>query len=264
MRIARLFGLAILATGFALAGEAQAALQVVLGEVNTSVGIKPTTTANKWKLQTDPSVTPNANVFDTYIPSEGSLCNSFDPTKFTLAVNPNTGTYGLGYTVDGLGAYEVIAFDVELTSGGYVDVHANPTPGGPDLVTLLGNTSGTPDGNILNIFYELIPDRVEDAAPADTDQLFYEINLNQIGTSPTFTPGVVTTFGNVNSFFTVVPTSGSPAGSVPITTNFSATGGIGGGPNFQSSSNVPEPTSLSLLGLGAVALAKRRNRTDRR
>jgi hypothetical protein len=261
MRFTRLCGLAILATGFALAGQAQAALQVVLGEVNTSVGIKPTTTANKWKLQTDPSVDPSVtNVFDTYIPSEGSLCNSFDPTKFTLAVNPNTGTYGLGYTVEGLGAYEVIAFDVELTSGGYVDVHANPTPGGPDLVTLLGNTSGTPDGNILNIFYELLPDRVEDAAPADTDQLFYDINLNQIGTDPNFTPGVVTTFGNVNSFFTVVPTSGSPAGSVPITTDFSATGGIGGGPNFQSSSNVPEPTSLSLLTLGAVALAKRRNR----
>jgi PEP-CTERM motif-containing protein len=261
MRFARLLGLTIFASGFALAGQAEAALQVVLGEVNTSVGIKPTTTANKWKLQTDPSVDPSVtNVFDTYIPSEGSLCNSFDPTKFTLAVNPNTGTYGLGYTVDGLGAYEVLAFDVELTSGGYVDVHANPTPGGPDLVTLLGNTSGTPDGNILNIYYQLIPDRVEDAAPADTDQLFYEINLDQIGTSPTFTPGVVTTFGNVNSFFTVVPTSGSPAGSQPITTDFSATGGIGGGPNFQSSSNVPEPTSLSLLTLGAVALAKRRNR----
>ena len=261
MRFGHLFGLAALALGFAFACDAQAALQLALGEVNTSVGVKPTTTANKWKLQTDPEIdSSSTNFLDNYIPVEGSLCNSYDPTKFTLDVNPNTGTYGLGYSVEGLGPYQVIGFDVLMNGGGFIDVHENPTPGGADIVTLLGNTTGGQSGEVLNIRYQIIADQVQNAGPVDLDQLFYELNLTQIGNSPTFDPGIVTTFGNVNSFLTINPTSGAAPGSLPITTTFNATGGPDGGPNFQASNNVPEPTSLSLLAIGVLSLATRRNR----
>jgi len=263
MRIARLYALSILACGFLFASGAQAALEVTLGEVNTSVDIKPTSTLNKWKLETDPSIASplTGPDLDDYIPVEGSLCDSYDPTKFQLATNPTTGTYGLGYTVQGEGPFEVTAFDVQMNDGGFISVQANPTPGGPDIVTLLGNTGGGESGNILNIMYQVIPDRTDEVAPADTDQLFYQVNLNQIGTSPSFTPGVVTAFGNVNSFLTISTTNTNSGGNPSYTTDFSATGGTGGGPNFTSSSNVPEPTTAVIGLFGIAGLLGRRSRS---
>jgi PEP-CTERM motif len=271
MRFGHLCGLAVLALGFAFTYDAQAALQVTLGEVNTSVGVKPTSTKNKWALQTDPEINassagPN---LDDYIPFQGSLCDSYDPTKFQLDTNPTTGQYDLGDTVQGMGPYEVFGFDVLMNGGGVVDVHANPL-GGPDLINLIGNTTGGEAGEVLNIQYELIPDRTNQAAPVDTDQFFYQINLTQIqdvtpddGVSPlasAFDPGVVTAFGNVNSFLTINTTNPNSGGLPSYTTTFSATG-FNGGPNFIPSTNaVPEPTTLSLLAIGILSLATRRNR----
>jgi len=276
MRSAYLLGLAVLAGGLAFAPAAQAALQVALGEVNTSVDVKPTSTLNKWKLETDPSIAQplTGPDLDDYIPVEGSLCNTYDPTEFQLAINPNTGTYGLGYTVQGEGPFEVIAFDVQMNDGGFIDVHANPTPGGPDLVTLLGNTGGGESGNILNILYQVISDRTDEVDPADTDQLFYQVNLTQIqdtgdavtadgAATPddgTFDPGIVTAFGNVNSFLTINTTNPDSGGLPSYTTDFNATGGPDGGPNFIPSSNVPEPTTAVAGMLGLAGLLGRRSK----
>jgi hypothetical protein len=270
MRRVHLVGSAILACGFIFTGGADAALQVALGEVNTSVDVKPTTTKNKWKLETDPSIaSPLAGPdLDDYIPVAGSLCDSYDPTEFQLAINPNTGTYGLGYTVQGEGPFEVTGFDVQTNDGGFIDVRENPTPGGPDIVTLLGNTGGGESGNILNIMYQVIPDRTDEVAPADTDQLFYQVNLTQIqdtddAVTPddgTFNPGIVTAFGNVNSFLTISTTNPNSGGNPSYTTDFSATGGPGGGPNFFPSSNVPEPTTAVVGIIGIAGLLGRPSR----
>ncbi len=239
-------------------------MQVALGEVNTSVGVKPTTTANKWKLQTDPSEdSTSVTDFSTYIVSSGALSNSYDPTKFQLDVDPNTLTYALGATVEGLGAYEVTSFEVLMKNGGFITVAANPTPGGPDILTPSGpNATGGEAGEVLDVHYQLIPDRKADALPANMDQFFYEINLVQIGNNPNFDPGVVTTFGDAGvAFFTVVPTNPTSP-NPPITTLFNATSGPGGGPNFQTTSNVPEPTSLGLLGIAAISLLGRRRKVS--
>lgn len=265
MRFGHLCGLAFLALGFGLATSAQAALEVTLGEVNTSVGVKPTTTANKWKLQTDPEIDSSSTGPDLsqYIPVAGSLNNSYDPTKFHLAVDPTSNTYAIGATVDPLGPFIITSFDVLMNGGGFYNVQINPLNfNGPSLVTALGNVSGGESGQVLNITYELLNQQRGQASPVDVDQYFYEINLIQNTTDPNFTPGVVTTFGNVNSFLTIDPitdTDQTPA--LEITTTFNPTSGPGGGPNFQPSTNaVPEPTSLTLLAIGALTLASRRNR----
>jgi PEP-CTERM motif len=264
MQSAHRLGLAVLACGFVFADAAKAALQVELGEVNTSVNVKPTTTANKWKLQTDPSVDPSITGpdFSTYIVGDGALSNSYDPTKFTLATNPTTSTYGLGFTVEGLGAYEVTGFTVEMNGGGTIKVQANATPGGPDVVTDTGTVNQGEAGVVEDVEYQLIPDRIADALPANMDQFFYEINLNQIGTNPNFDPGVVTVFGDAGSFLTVQPMNPG-SGNPPITTLFNPTSGPGGGPNFQTNTNVPEPTSLGLLAIGAFGLLGRRRKVFR-
>jgi hypothetical protein len=266
MRFGHLCGLAVLALGFGFATSAQAALEVTLGEVNTSVGIKPTTTANKWKLQTDPEIDSSSTGPDlsTYIPVEGSLCDSYDPTKFMLATDPTTGLYGIGpaSTVDPLGPFIVTGFDVLMKGGGVVDVQINPLDfNGPAIIKDIGNVSGGEAGQVLNITYELLNQQRAQAGPVDLDQYFYEINLVQIGTDPNFTPGVVTTFGNVNSFLTIDPISDpTETPALEITTTFNPTSGPNGGPNFTRSTNVPEPTSLSLLAIGILSLTTRRNR----
>src|SRR5450432_2497213 len=132
MRFTTRIGIASAASIFGLAPLARGALQVALHEVNTSVGLLPTSTANKWKLQTDPAIVDP--VLSSYIPVNGSLCNSFDPTKFKLAVNPLSLTYALGDTVEGLGAYQVTQFDVETKNGGLVDVKQDPSDPTKDII----------------------------------------------------------------------------------------------------------------------------------
>jgi PEP-CTERM motif len=268
MMLSGRFKSAVAVVGFALCClpcSTKAALQVELGEVNTSVGLAPTTTKNKWALQTDPAINNDTTTgpdLSQDIPMEGMLNNSFDPTKFTLDLdpfpNPTTVppapapgaiTYGLGFTVMGLGAYQVVGFEVETVGGGLISVQQNPTFGQPDVVT--GDIGGTPDGNILDIHFKLVPSMRNLALPATEDQLFYQINLTQIPTDPNFDPGVATTFVNNDSFLMIGPSDPSAPPGQNIMTGPS---GING------SSNVPEPTSLSLLGLGAISLVTRRRR----
>ena len=249
-------GLALCLSFCFLPQTTRAALQVTLGEVNTSVGLKPTTTKNKWALQTDPA-SDNPDLSQD-IPMEGMLNNSFDPTKFTLDMDPfanplttppNAITYGLGFTVMGLGAYQVVGFEVETVGGGDISVQQNPTFGQPDLVT--GNIGGTPDGNILDIHFKLVPSMRNLALPATEDQLFYQINLTQIPTIENFDPGVATTFTNPDSFLMIGPAdpSAPPGGNL-----MTGPSGING------SSSVPEPTTLALLTLGSLTAASRRRR----
>ena len=186
------------------------------------------------------------------------LNNSFDTSKFTLDMDPfpnplttppNAITYGLGYTVMGMGAYTVIGFEVETVGGGLIDVQQNPTAGQPDLVT--GNIGGTPDGNILDIHFKLDPSRRNLALPATEDQYFYQVNLTQIPTTDTFDPGVATTYTNPDSFVMISPSDPSAPPTDDLMTGPS---GIAG------SSSVPEPTSLALLTLASLAAASRRRR----
>ncbi len=262
------FKSAIVAAGLTLCClpySAEAALQVALGEVNTSVGLAPTTTKNKWALQTDPAIDNSATTgpdLSQDIPMEGMLNNSFDPTKFTLdtdpfpnpttvppAPAPGAITYGLGFTVMGLGAYQVVGFKVETVGDGLISVQQNPTFGQPDIVT--GDIGGTPDGNILDIHFKLVPSMRNLALPATEDQLFYQINLTQIPDTTDFDPGVATTFVNNDSFLMIGPADPTaPPGQNLMT----------GPSGINGSSNVPEPTSLSLLVLGAIGLANRRRR----
>src|ERR1700761_4822488 len=84
-----------------IASSAQAALQVSLHQVNTSVGLKPTNATNQWKLQTDPAIENISNDPVEYTLG-AELNNTYDPTQFSLAVSPISGTYALGYSVQGI------------------------------------------------------------------------------------------------------------------------------------------------------------------
>jgi hypothetical protein len=241
-------------TCLGLAPAAQAALQVALGKANTSVGLLPTSTANKWKLQTDPAIVQNTVSgpdLSTYIPISGSLSNSYDPTKFTLAVNPLTMTYGLGDSVIGLGAYEVTSFDVQTKNGGLIDVKPNPADPNTDLITDIttaGPVGGGESGNVLNVQFQLIPDRRALALPATVDQFFYELHLVQIGTGSNFNPGIGTAFPDGSSFLTDAPadpTNPSPAITTPNT-------------GINSSTSVPEPAMVGLFAITAGTLLARR------
>ncbi|MDP9172459.1 MAG: PEP-CTERM sorting domain-containing protein [Planctomycetota bacterium] len=229
--------------------KAQAALQVALHHANTSVGILPTSTLNKWKLQTDPAI-PDQNVAD-YIPVAGSLCNSYDPTKFKLAVNPITGNYALGDTAVGLGPFEVTSFDVQTKNGGLIDVKIDPTNPKKDVITDTGDVGGGESGNVLNIAFDLIPDRIAEALPAVQDQLFFELNLVQIGPGAApFNPGLVTAFPDAKSFITIVPIdplSNDPPQTTPPE-------------GIDPSNNLPEPAASGLIVLGATGWLGRRRR----
>jgi hypothetical protein len=247
MRISHRLGAAALAACLALPVAAHAALEKALNEADTSTGLLPTSTLNKWKLQTDPaivnsSVVPSVDL-STYEPVMGSLCDSFDPTEFALDMNPSTEQYGLGYSVVGLGAFEVTQFTVQLTDGS-VNVKAGAKPGDPDIVTQTGG--GTPTGNVLDIDFQLRTDGVPQ--PANQDQLFYELELTQIGEGNPYNPGGQT-FPDSNSFITIEPIGGG----TPVTIINDPTNPTN--PEFiDSSTSVPEPGSAKImLGAGGMA-----------
>lgn len=233
--------------------SAQGALQVALGKVNTSVGVLPTSVTNKWKLETDPAITPSDEVgidLSTYIPIEGELCDTYDPTKFTLATDDN-GNYGLETSLEGVGPYQVTGFDVLMNGGGDVNVQEDPTNPANDIITKTGVTDEGELGEIDDIQFALIGDERQQAMPCTVDQVFYDINLNTIGSGGEgFVPGIVTAFPGPNGYFTIGSTD--PTADPQTITTPAA--------DINSSTNVPEPLSFSVLGAGALGMLYKRRR----
>jgi hypothetical protein len=243
-----------LCLGFA--STAHAALEAELHEVNTSVGLAPTSASNEWALITDPS-TPDTSL-SNYIPEEGMLNNSFNPNDFQLAVSPYTNTFALGYSVQGVGAFEVTSFAVQMSGGGYYDVVQDPDNPNNSVVSAQGNVSGTETGVVDDIFFELNGSEVNQDLPATVDQNFFQLNLVPV-TSPadspdSFSPGIGTVFADSSSFFTIIPANPLDTTDPTIITNFS-NGVING------SSTVPEPGSIGIIALSALGgLAARHRR----
>ncbi|HEX4054871.1 MAG TPA: PEP-CTERM sorting domain-containing protein [Tepidisphaeraceae bacterium] len=238
---------------------AHGALEKELHEVNTSVGLLPTSATNVWKLETDPVLSiqnsPDSltSGFDlsTAIPIEGMLDASFDPTKFQLALDPGN-EFALGYSVQGLGAYSVTGFEVLLSTGGYVDVQE--TNGNPleDTVMDVGDTQGGVETGVVDDIHFVLQSSLKNLALLATqDQLFYQLNLVAIGGGPGFDPGIGMTFAGPDSFLTVEDANGN----MDTTTN-----DPDGGQYIYSSSTVPEPATIGLLGLASAGLLRRRQK----
>jgi hypothetical protein len=264
----RKWGLLSCAMMLALPGFSMAAQQLVLGLVNTSVGVKATSTKNKFRLETDPTLTGSSVAVDNpadLIPTEGLLNNSFDTSQFTLVTDPNTGTYGLGASVQGVAPYEVLGFDVQTVDGGVIDVTDNGIGGStvaPD--TTLGDEGVTkgPDGaapavgggetgNVFDIHFKIVSDEntpPTQALPSNEDQVFYNLFLNQSGDNPL--GSIDTTFSDPTSYVTFAPMTGV-VGETPETVTF---------PNIISSSTVPEVSSAGFLGFVGLTLILRRRK----
>jgi hypothetical protein len=247
-----------IAGALASAPIGHAAIQVKLHEVNTSVGLKPTSSLNVWKLETDPTVTSSDGTdLSIYIPSEGMLDNSFDPTKFQLALNPFTDNFSLSYTVQGLGAFQVDAFDVQMSGGGYIGVQMDPTNPNNSIITDIGDVSGHETGIVSGIFFTLVPSAVNQALPADQDQLFFQLNLIPINPGPNFDPGMGTVFPDPTSFLKIIPADPTDTTDPPIITYNDPPNGE----YINPSSSVPEPLLTSFAFASAAGiLALRRPR----
>ena len=260
MRLHRYAGVLALAM---LPGISLGAAETALHLVNTSVGVVPNGTArNKFKLQTDPQVitgpasAPDPTV-SQYIPVEGMLNNHYDTTQFNLSTNLSTGTFTLGDSVAGLGAYQVVGFKVQTVEGGLIDVEDNglggdsyteDTDGVAPNGDPLGAVGGGYTGNVFDIHFKLIDDRKSMALSADQDQLFYQLFLDQIGNDP---PGLDSTFSTPDSFITVAP---SDLGSTlqPYTI-----------PGFLiNNSYTPEVSSMSLLAFTGIGMLTRRRKAS--
>jgi hypothetical protein len=231
--------------------SAQGALQVALGKVNTSVGVLPTSVTNKWKLETDPAFTPSDDIdLSTYVPIDGELSDTYDPTKFMLATDDD-GNYGLETSVVGVGPYQVTGFDVLMNGGGNVSVQENPSDPETDTITKTGTTDEGEFGEIDDIQFALIADERSQAMPATVDQVFYDINLVTIGPGGDgFVPGIVTAFPGPDGFLTIG--SNDPNADPLTITTPSA--------DINSSTNVPEPLSISFFTAGALGAIYRRRR----
>jgi len=247
---------------------ALAAQQVILGKVNTSVGLK-NTAANQFKLITDPVLTPSEESGpqpSDYIPVEGYLDSHFDPAQFELNNDPTTGMPSLGSSVMGVLPYQVLGFEVQTVDGGLVDVQDNGEGGSsvtditntnqPEGTTApngnpLGPVGGGDTGNVFDIHFNIITDEEGTALTSDQDQDFYQLFLTQIGNN---LPGDDTTFATPDSFVTFDPVDGpSGAGLSPITVTF---------PNI-APSVVPEVSSAGFIAFGGVALFLRRRRAKK-
>jgi hypothetical protein len=241
---------------------AHGAAETALKEANTSIGVLPTNTTNKWKLITDPAVntpvpanTPDSNQVsidpNDYIVIGGNLENTFDPTQVHI-LQDNTGNYATGVSVEGILPYEILGFDVVTKDGGSVDVSVNPANPAVDIITddtTNGPVGGGESGTVDNIKFALIGDLRGDAVTAINDANFFDLVLidNEGFTGPP-TTGTVT--GGPGGEIDLGPTDPTDPNIVPIVII-----------NPQTLS-VPEPSSIGLLLLGASALGlRRRNAT---
>jgi hypothetical protein len=247
------------------AGTAQAALEVALHEVNTSVGLKPTNATNQWKLQTDPTVDGAGSVPATLVPLAGALDNTYDPTQFTLdtgpAGNPLLGSgvpnYQLGYSVQGIDPFKVISFDVFDTNGGYYHVSPSSDPRF-DNVTPSDNPSpnGIEAGIVKHINFVLDPSLKNEVLPATEDQNFFELNLSALEITPVIIGMNYSTSGSPGDFVTI----GDPNdGNNTHTITFGGTGDDGQ-PVVFVPSYLPEPAAIGVLCIGAFGMMGRRRK----
>jgi hypothetical protein len=249
-----------LSVGLALALSpcaAHAAQQVSIGKVNTSVGVKPTSAKNKFILETDPAFSPGAVVPGgtpaDYIPTEGLLNNFFDPTQFQLATDPSTGTFALGASVAGEGAYQVVGFEVQTVDGGLVDVQDNGQGGenvtndtSSPLDPSGGPVGGGETGNVYDIHFKIISQDRALAQPSSVDQNFYELFL--IGNNPTINDE--TTFVTPDSYITFSPIDPTDSDLSSFTVD---------APNI-APSVVPEVSTAGFLAVGGASLFLRRRK----
>lgn len=241
-----------LCLGFA--STARAALEAELHEVITSVGLAPTTASNEWALITDPTMA--ASSLGNYIPSEGMLDNSFNPNDFQLALSPYTNNFALGYSVQGVGAFQVTSFAVQMSGGGYYDVVQDPTNPNNSVVSAQGNVTGTETGVVDDIFFTLVGSLVNEDKPSTMDQNFFQLNLVPVTTTSVspdaFNPGIGTVFADSSSFYTIIPANPLDTTDPTIITYFPDIIG--------STTAVPEPLTLGVFALALGGLATRRPR----
>jgi hypothetical protein len=227
--------------------SARAALEVSLHEVSTSVGLKPTNATNQWKLETDPAVIGAPDVDYTL---GGSLNNTYDPTQFSLATDPATGTYALGYSVQAIDPFIVTSFIVEDTQGSY-SVAENLTT---DVQTVTPSVNPAPNnveaGIVEDITFELNLSEENEALPATMDQNFFQLNLNPLENIPQIVGANYSTYGADGSYLLI----GDP-GDIPDGTKLTFP------ETTFDPSYVPEPAMIGLLGMGTLGLmARRRHR----
>jgi len=261
----RKWGILACAVVLAAGACARAGEQKELGLVDTSIGLKPTSTKNKLALITDPVLTSaDAPLSPSdYIPVEGLLDNHFDPTEFQLDTSPNTGTYSTdGSTVAGIAPYEVLGFEVQTVDGGLINVQDNGMGG--DSVTNV--TSGTLDpgggpvgggetGNVYDIHFKIVNNEESTNPPltSDQDQDFYQLFLTQIGDNP---PGDDTVFTTTDSFVTFAESPGATQDGIdapPETVTFAQIQGA----------VLPEASTAAFLGLAGMTLFMRRRRAKK-
>jgi hypothetical protein len=237
-----------------LASSAHAALEVSLHEVNTSIGLKPTSATNEWKLETDP-VVPDAPTTDDTL--GGELNNTYDPSQFQLAIDPSTGTYALGWSVENIDPFQVTSFQVYDTNGGFYTVSATSNPNVDSVIPSAPEPdspyngpapNGIEAGIVDDITFSLQPGLKNEALPATIDQNFFELNLVPLNDNPNIVPLDYSASGGPGSYLEI----GDPEGDTPTFLTFPAT-------TFDTS-YVPEPTVLGILSLGVAGLAARRRR----
>ena len=268
----RKWGLSACAVVLASAGFAHAGEQVELGLVNTSVGLKPTSTKNKLKLITDPAVQPTASSTGNpadYIPVEGMLNNYFDPTKFSLDTSPSTGTFSTdGSTAAGIAPYEVLGFEVQTIDGGLINVQDNGLGG--DTITKVtsgpldptnGPVGGGESGNVYDIHFKIVNNEIASTPPltSDQDQNFYQLFLTQLTNSsdPGYYSAFATNFADDpadSSFVTFAPSTAASGLGLPNVTVNSP---------YINPASVPEASTACFLGLAGLTLFARHRRAKR-
>jgi hypothetical protein len=241
----------------AFAPVARAALETAQKEVNTSIGVQPTSTANKYKLITDPTVTVTnpapdgvAPIFDPslYIPISGAFATLYDPTKQHLATNAD-GQYATGVTVEGILPFQVLGFDVLMNGGGNIQVEVDPSNPAADIVTPTGDVTDGEAGEVDDIQFALIGDLRGTALTANLDQNFYDVVLLD-------NPGVTgppsgTVEGGPGGFLTIGPVDPNNPNSPEDVTSQDI-----------NPMSTPEPGSAVLMLVSASFMGLRRRKSS--